>query len=542
MGTKASTTSGPVPTETVDEENSPITILKQLGPFEVIPCSDTILSLTLDRHHHTYHAAVTTPFQFQFSSHLSPVGPINLSTEAKDKAKIPIRATALMWAHPDVHFSETYGFITDSPEVKLAMFGGFVYVGEGDAVVGVNTLSVVEGSAVEDIVMEGPCCFLDKKKVAEMSKQGRFCATTIERLRANGIERFCWCYPNERFSDGGVIGTHGAFVYECKEDYYYLSVKDNTQPVWEYKEKNSWIAFGAKMSNLLESTYSYGDEVATLTENVNVKGFSNVDFKQMQQFNPKTNTSRDIRRIYWMTTQGLASWECLVKKAWKPYEDLINRNLDVAYSSALAGGDFELRLEKGVVSEDCHVVNFDEMVQTNLTTGFERKVRRVVAADLDAELKRIPLPRRTMMMRAKLGSKQTHSDTLRPCTGVLEIAIKRGKNLGGGSSCEPFVVVTTDFSSKRFATKALKSPLPEWLETFTLEIDHDSHEGNIILSFYNYKTLSKDIYLGKLVLSLQEIVSSKEIYGWKSLDFEKRKRNVDQAEVEESTNSPSSSI
>jgi len=311
-----------------------------------------------------------------------------------------------------------------------------------------------------------------------------------------------------------------------------LAIKDNTQPVWEYKDKNSWIAFGAKMSNLLERTYSYGDEVATLTENINLKGFSNVDFKKMLQFNPKTNTSRDIRRIYWTTTQGTASWECLVKKSWKPYEDLINRNLDLAYSSALAGGDFELRLETGVVSEDCHVVNFDEMVQTNLTTGFERKVRRVVGADLDAELKRIPLPRRTMMMRAKLGSKQAHSDTLKPCTGLLEIAIKRGKNLGGGSSCEPFVVITTDFSSKRFATKSLKSSLPEWLETFTLEIDHDNQDGNIILSFYNYKTLSKDIYLGKLVLSLQEIVSAKEIYGWKSLDFEKRKRNADQAEVE----------
>jgi hypothetical protein len=174
---------------------------------------------------------------------LSPITPLSIPDDAKEKAGIPAAATHYAFAYPLDCLRREYDFDTlvasffgaadhvesDESVLMFYLLGGFCYfrldkqeadgafsssVAAPAQLVRVNSLCLTT-SGEGTLRFDGPFVAADGAAKA-LQKEGRLCRITISRLRQAGIGGFAWVNQNE--DPGGVaLWEHeipyGAFLY-----------------------------------------------------------------------------------------------------------------------------------------------------------------------------------------------------------------------------------------------------------------------------------------------------------------------------------------
>jgi len=218
-----------------------------------------------------------------------------------------------------------------------------------------------------------------------------------------------------------------------------------------------------------------------------------------------------MRRNPGKATRPVATWVCLVKKKWEPYDDETSKILEEGYTS----GKSKITLEHGFYKDNGpYVIDFNEMKQMNKQTGFVREVRRTV----NHKTHITPTPekkekstimkdssndrRNSLMPRANSSIPQVPPEKLKPCYGDIVILLKGARDLAeiGPLGSNPFVVISTDFSP--FVAKSewkFKTTSPTWNHTFTIPVSRYDMDGNVLFTIYHFNHLKKTITLAALM-------------------------------------------
>jgi len=149
-------------------------------------------------------------------------------------------------------------------------------------------------------------------------------------------------------------------------------------------------------------------------------------------------------------------------------------------------------------------------------------MRVVLDKKEETQIKRIPLARRTLMLRSFLGESEYPADYA--CYGAIHFALNGASNL---ESRETYIVITTSFSSIRLQSRSVRAANPVWTPTeiFSFPITTENMIRQYIkITLFNKHTFHKDEYIGYLNISLSEIIRQKQRSGTYELDYERKKK------------------
>jgi hypothetical protein len=123
------------------------------------------------------------------------------------------------------------------------------------------------------------------------------------------------------------------------------------------------------------------------------------------------------------------------------------------------------------------------------------------------------------------------AEKLQPCSGKITLLIKGARNLGNlNSSVSPKAFITTDFSSFSASTPVINgNNNPQWNFECQFKVDKENLDGCIIVTFFHNNILLKDQYLGRVSISLYEVVKRGSVEEEVYLNYEFK---------EKATNSP----
>eukprot|EP01124_Arcella_intermedia_P030033 TRINITY_DN6480_c0_g2_i3.p1 TRINITY_DN6480_c0_g2~~TRINITY_DN6480_c0_g2_i3.p1 ORF type:complete len:401 (+),score=73.28 TRINITY_DN6480_c0_g2_i3:289-1491(+) len=296
--------------------------------------------------------------------------------------------------------------------------------------------------------------------------------------------------------------------------------------VWEWFDKKSWVAYDSLTNQILEKAFSSGREVLQLDHGFFVNGPYNVCFKTMKQTNVKTSFVRDIRRNPGNVTSPVSTWACLVRKKWEPYDVDTSTILENAYLS----GESKVILQHSFYKESGpYEVDFVDMHQKNTKTGFKREVRRIVAdkADLSLKVEESTYQRRNTLVKSLKVIPSIEQDKLQPCHGNVLVFVKGIKDLpeSGSWAPDPYVVVTTDFNSYVAKTEwKFKTSNPLYNQLFNIPVSKYNMSGQIFLTIYSKNHITKSNYLGRLDVSLYEVIQAVDIQDVLKLTYEARSK------------------
>lgn len=187
---------------------------------------------------------------------------ITLSAESKKEVGIPETATKFVWANPVANAHVNANAAAWFPELSTSslfcMYGGFIYLGDNDEVVGQFTVAPGTG-----LSFGRPVAW---KSAFSKALDGRWSPVTIPFLKGKGVKVFAWINPGEELKSAGgetwqVPAEHGAFVFLFHE----LSEPDDPRdvffPVVDLKLEPHEDEASPKSTAIPGSQFSYGQQV-----------------------------------------------------------------------------------------------------------------------------------------------------------------------------------------------------------------------------------------------------------------------------------------